>query len=49
MENLQGSSSTGDADPDEGIPDETDAEVLREFTKGDEAFIEQIQESLRPL
>jgi hypothetical protein len=49
MEDLQGSLSTGDADPDEGIPESTDAEVLQEYTKGDEAFVEQLQESLRPL
>lgn len=46
---LQGSLPSNDADPDEIVPDTIDVEHLRECTNGDDAFIEELQESLRPL
>jgi len=49
MADLQGSLSTDDADLEESAPDAIDAELLREHTKGDEAFVEELQEKLRPL
>ena len=49
MVNLQGTSLPDDADQDEAIPDAIDTELLQERTGGDKAFVEQLQETLRPL
>lgn len=46
---LESSLPTDDADLDEVVSDAIDVEHLRERTKGDEAFVEELQESLRPL
>jgi hypothetical protein len=47
MADLQGSLPIDPTDLDEITP--VDMELVREHMKGDEAFIEQLQESLRPL
>ena len=49
MGDLLGSLPTDDTDPDDILPDAMDAEHLREHMKGDEAFVEELQEKLRPL
>lgn len=49
MVDLWGSLPTDATNPDEATPDVIDMELLRECTKGDEAFVEEIQDSLRPL
>ena len=49
MADLQDSLPTGDTELDEAVSDPIDLEYLRECTEGDEAFVEQLQESLRPL
>ena len=46
MADLQGASLTDEADQDEAV---MDTQLLQERTGGDEAFIEQLQETLRPL
>jgi len=48
MEDLRGSLPSDDVN-DGAIPDVIDTELLRERTGGDEAFVEELQESLRPL
>jgi len=49
MEDLRGSLPSDDVNLDEAVPNVVDVEVLRERTGGDEAFVEELQESLRPL
>jgi len=49
MADLQGSLPTNDTDQDEATPDVVDTGLLQERVDGDEAFVEQIQETLRPL
>lgn len=49
MEDLRGSLPSDDINLDEAIPNVIDTELLRERTGGDEAFVEELQESLRPL
>jgi len=49
MAGLQGSLPTNDTDQDEATPDVVDTGLLRERVDGDEAFVEQLQETLRPL
>ena len=49
MADLQDGLPVGDADLDEAVSDPIDLEHLQECTKGDDAFVEQLQESLRPL
>ena len=49
MVDLRGSLPTDDTDLDETTPDTVDIDLLRECMKGDEAFVEELQESLRPL
>ena len=46
MTDLQGVSPTVQ---DEAIPDVIDTQLLQESMGGDEAFVEQLQETLRPL
>ena len=46
MADLQGTSLTDEADQDETV---MDTQLLQERTGGDEAFVEQLQETLRPL
>lgn len=48
MADLQGASPTEDTDQDE-VEVVIDTQLLRERTGGDEAFVEQLQETLRPL
>lgn len=49
MADLQGTSLPDDADQDEAVLDAIDTKLLQERTGGDEAFVEQLQETLRPL
>jgi len=49
LADLQGGSPIDDNDPSDDIPDVVDPETLQERTKGDEAFVEELQEKLRPL
>ena len=47
MENLQGGLPIDDNNPDVSIPDVVGLETLQERTKGDEPFVEELQEKLR--
>ena len=49
MADLQGSLPIDPNGPDETLPDEIDMRLVQECMGGDVAFIEQLQESLRPL
>ena len=49
MADLQGSLQVDPDGPDEALPDEIDMRLVQECMGGDEAFVEQLQESLRPL
>jgi len=49
MVDLQESLPTNDVDQDEVTPDVVDTGLLQERVDGDEAFVEQLQETLRPL
>lgn len=46
MADLQDTSLADDVNQDEAV---IDTQLLRERTGGDEAFVEQLQETLRPL
>jgi hypothetical protein len=49
MTDLHGGLPVNDTGQDEATPDAIDTELLRERTNGDEAFVEELQETLRPL
>ena len=49
MADLQGGSLADDTNPDEVISDVVDMEFLQEQVKGDESFVEELEEKLRPL
>jgi len=49
MADLQGSLPTNDTDQDDATPDVVDTGLLQERVNGDEAFVERLQETLRPL
>ena len=49
MADLQGSSQTNETNLDEVIPNVIDTDFLQEQVKGDESFVEELQEKLQPL
>ena len=50
MADLRGSLLANDPDPDDSaMPTTIDTELLREHTGEHDAFVEELQESLRPL
>ena len=49
MADLQGGFPIDDNNSSDVIPDVVDPETLQERTKGDEAFVEELQEKLQPL